>query len=144
MTEIVRRAPALLSTAEFLVLLFLVERRLPYGKDSDRCTLAQFVDGIRKRDGEWIRYGCRPPAKGSESRWTNPESYLDLAPLREHPMARPYESVKKSGVSTSKPFQISVGRDSLCPANPQECPPYVRSRLSPHQNHGVTAPPPTC
>jgi len=59
LTDLIRWGPSILSHAEFLVLLFLAERTLTYGKRADACSLAQFTNGIySRRKGVWIRPGC--------------------------------------------------------------------------------------
>ena len=57
LTCLVRFGPALLPNAEFLVLLFHAERALTYGKKCDAASLSQLTDGVRRKDGEWIRGG---------------------------------------------------------------------------------------
>jgi ferredoxin len=55
--DVVRFGPALLPIPEFLALLFHAERVIPYNKPTDAASLAQMTEGIRKRDGTWIRGG---------------------------------------------------------------------------------------
>jgi hypothetical protein len=55
---VIRFGPTRLTSGEFLVLLFHVERSLPYGKEADCASLNQMTHGIRRRDGRRIRDGC--------------------------------------------------------------------------------------
>lgn len=55
--QVIRFGPEFLPGAEFLALLFHVERSLPYCKTSDTASLKQMERGIRKRGGGYIRGG---------------------------------------------------------------------------------------
>lgn len=58
LTSLIRFGPALLPNPEFLALLFHAERTLTYGKKSDAASYLQMTQGVRCKDGEWIRGGC--------------------------------------------------------------------------------------
>src|SRR5215471_13923723 len=48
---------AKLSGAEFKVLLYIARRTYGFGKESDRISLSQISEGIRKRDGTALDHG---------------------------------------------------------------------------------------
>jgi len=58
LTSLIRFGPGLLPNGEFLALLFHAERALTYGKKSDAASLSQITDGIRRKNGAWIRGGA--------------------------------------------------------------------------------------
>jgi hypothetical protein len=55
-TQFLRWAPSFLSNAEVLLMIYLVERTITYGKASDASSRDQITGGIYSRTkGEWIR-----------------------------------------------------------------------------------------
>lgn len=59
LTDLIRWGPSCFPNSEFQILLWVAERTLTYGKQSDSSSFAQMTDGIRSwRSGEPIRGGC--------------------------------------------------------------------------------------
>jgi len=69
---ILDRWMAVLSGAEFKVLLYIARRTYGFGKDSDDISLNQLARGIRRRDGTSLDGGTGLSRSGLPHEWWTP------------------------------------------------------------------------